>query len=113
VRAGPVARPVDAQDEAGAVLGDDFEHRVVLGRAVHIHVKVHLGGTAVHTGQLFFADAVTAAAYRKAPYAARPSRDTRNAADSIFRNGGSRSLLHLRKSSTGYRGGIVVGVDRR
>jgi len=83
------------------------------GRSVHIHVKVHLGGTVVHTGQLFFADAVTDAAYTKPPYARRPSRDTHNPADSIFRNGGSRSLLHLRKSATGYVGSITMGVHRR
>src|SRR4029079_13839209 len=29
------------------------------GRAVHIHVKVHVGGTVVHTGQFFFPAAVT------------------------------------------------------
>src|SRR5437868_1621090 len=29
------------------------------GRAVHIHVKVHVGGSVVHTGQLFFSDALT------------------------------------------------------
>jgi protocatechuate 3,4-dioxygenase beta subunit len=26
------------------------------GRAVHIHLKVHVGGSVVHTGQLFFPD---------------------------------------------------------
>ena len=30
-----------------------------MGRTVHIHVKVHLGGSVVHTGQLFFPDTVT------------------------------------------------------
>jgi MoxR-like ATPase len=29
------------------------------GRTVHIHTMVHLGGNVVHTGQLYFADAVT------------------------------------------------------
>src|SRR5438445_10645937 len=57
------------------------------GRTVHIHVKVHLGGTVVHTGQLYFPDAVTDAAYRAAPYSTRPNRDVRNASDAIFRNG--------------------------
>ena len=43
------------------------------GRAVHVHVKVHVAGNVVHTGQLFFPDAVTDAAYRKAPY--KPAAD--------------------------------------
>jgi protocatechuate 3,4-dioxygenase beta subunit len=82
------------------------------GRTVHIHVKVYLGGRTVHTGQLFFPDALTHVVYRRAPYSRRPSRSIRNAADSIFRNGGSRSLLRLRRSETGYVGSITMGVQR-
>jgi protocatechuate 3,4-dioxygenase beta subunit len=82
------------------------------GRAVHIHVKVHLGGTVVHTGQFFFNDALTDAVYKRSPYAARGSRDTRNAADSIYRNGGSRSMLRVTRLGTGYRGAITMGVHR-
>jgi protocatechuate 3,4-dioxygenase beta subunit len=37
------------------------------GRTVHIHVKVHIGGNVVHTGQLYFPDSVTDAVYRRAP----------------------------------------------
>src|SRR3954454_5537069 len=58
------------------------------GRAVHIHVKVHVGGDAVHTGQFFSPDGVTDGVYRRAPYSGRPNRPTRNATDSIFVNGG-------------------------
>ena len=83
------------------------------GRTVHIHVKVHLGGNVVHTGQLYFADAVTDAVYRRAPYTSRPDRTTRNSGDSIYRNGGSRSLLSLRKVASGYVGSITMGVVRR
>jgi protocatechuate 3,4-dioxygenase beta subunit len=83
------------------------------GRTVHIHVKVHLGGNVVHTGQLYFPDAVTDAAYRQAPYSSRPNRDVRNAADSIFRNGGSKSLLSVRKNSAGvFVASIMMGVHR-
>ena len=82
------------------------------GRTVHIHLKVYLGGTTVHTGQLFFADRVTDAVYKRAPYSRRPNRDLRNAGDSIFRNGGSRSLLALTKSGSGYVGRITMGVTR-
>jgi protocatechuate 3,4-dioxygenase beta subunit len=82
------------------------------GRTVHIHVKVHLGGNVVHTGQLYFPDKVTDAVYRGAPYNRRRSRSTRNANDSVFRNGGKRSLLSLRKTGTGYTGSITMGVQR-
>jgi len=82
------------------------------GRTVHIHVKVHVRGNVVHTGQLYFPDRVTDAAYRSAPYSARPNRDVRNADDTIFRNGGKRSLLGLRRSGAGYVGSIRMGVHR-
>jgi protocatechuate 3,4-dioxygenase beta subunit len=83
------------------------------GRTVHIHVKVHLGGNVVHTGQLYFPDAVTDAVYRNEPYGSRPSREVRNAADSIFRNGGSKSLVSVKKSSAGvYVATIMMGVHR-
>ncbi|HYY04439.1 MAG TPA: intradiol ring-cleavage dioxygenase [Gaiellaceae bacterium] len=82
------------------------------GRTVHIHVKVHIGGNVVHTGQLYFPDVVTDAAFRAAPYNKRPTRDTRNATDSVFRNGGKRSLLKVRKSSGVYVATITMGVHR-
>jgi protocatechuate 3,4-dioxygenase beta subunit len=82
------------------------------GRAVHIHVKVHVGGNVVHTGQLFFDDATTDRVYKAQPYAKRPNRDTRNADDSIFVNGGKRSILTLKKSGAGWIGSLAMGVHR-
>ena len=80
------------------------------GRAVHIHVKVHVGGSVVHTGQLFFSDALTDSVYKHSPYSKRPSRDTRNADDSIYRNGGRKGLLSMRRHGHGYVGSIAMGV---
>jgi protocatechuate 3,4-dioxygenase beta subunit len=82
------------------------------GRAVHIHVKVHAGGAVVHTGQLFFPDAVTAAAYKVAPYTSRPRPDLLNGQDSIFVNGGKRSMLAVHKDGSRYIGSISMGVHR-
>jgi protocatechuate 3,4-dioxygenase beta subunit len=83
------------------------------GRTVHIHVKVHLGGNVVHTGQLYFPDALTDTVYRNKPYSSRPNRDVRNASDSIFRNGGSKSLMSVKKNSSGmYVATIMMGVHR-
>ncbi|TMK95845.1 MAG: intradiol ring-cleavage dioxygenase [Actinobacteria bacterium] len=83
-----------------------------MGRTVHVHVKVHLGGRVVHTGQLYFPDTLTDAVYKKAPYSSRPGRDTRNANDSVFRNGGKSSMLNVRKSGAGYLAAITMGVHR-
>ncbi len=83
------------------------------GRTVHIHVKVHLGGNVVHTGQLYFPDTFTDRVYRKAPYTTRPNRATRNVDDAIYRNGGRRSQMALRRTSTGlYVATITMGVSR-
>jgi protocatechuate 3,4-dioxygenase beta subunit len=80
------------------------------GRTVHIHVKVHVRGNVVHTGQLFFADSVTDAVYRRAPYAKRPNRTTRNADDAIFVNGGRNSMVKVRRQGSGYVGSLTMGV---
>jgi protocatechuate 3,4-dioxygenase beta subunit len=82
------------------------------GRAVHIHVKVHVGGSVVHTGQLFFPNALTDAVYKAAPYKSRGNPDTPNARDSIFVNGGKAGLLALRRSGAGYIGAISMGVHK-
>jgi protocatechuate 3,4-dioxygenase beta subunit len=82
------------------------------GRTVHIHVKVHVGGNVVHTGQLFFVDSLTDSVYRKAPYDKRPNRNPRNAGDAIYVNGGKRSMLKVTKTKAGYRGAITMGITR-
>src|SRR6266540_2990056 len=74
---------------------------------------LRLGGNVVHTGQLYFPETLTDAVYRKAPYSSRPSRETRNANDSVYRNGGSKSLMRIRKNSAGvYVATITMGVHR-
>jgi protocatechuate 3,4-dioxygenase beta subunit len=83
------------------------------GRTVHIHVKVHVHGNVVHTGQLYFPDSLTDTVYRRSPYSKRPDRTTRNLHDFVFANGGKRSMLKLRRRSAGgYVGSIVMGVHR-
>ena len=77
-----------------------------MGRTAHIHVKVHVGGTVVHTGQLYFDDTITDAVYAQAPYAAHGRRDTTNASDGIYARGGAQSLLKLRKR--GKKGGYAA-----
>ena len=82
------------------------------GRAVHIHVKVHVGVGVVHTGQLFFPDALTARVYEAQPYAARGGPDMTNARDAIYVNGGKRGLLSVEKSGAGYVGSLAMGVHK-
>jgi protocatechuate 3,4-dioxygenase beta subunit len=81
------------------------------GRTVHIHVKVHVNGNVVHTGQLYFPDSLTDRVFRRKPYSRRPRRTTRNATDFVFAQGGRRSMLGLRKAGSGYVGAITMGVS--
>jgi protocatechuate 3,4-dioxygenase beta subunit len=103
-------RGVQKTDAAGIATFQTVYPGWYQGRTVHIHVKVHVGGNVVHTGQLFFNDTVTDAVYRRTPYSRRPNRTTRNAADSIFVNGGSKSIVRVRKQGTGYAGAVTTGV---
>lgn len=86
--------------------------RAGTGRAVHIHVKVNLGGSATFTGQLFFDEATTAAVYEAEPYAARGEPDTSNAADGIFEEGGASTVVAVSRQGAGYRGAVTLGVQR-
>jgi protocatechuate 3,4-dioxygenase beta subunit len=84
------------------------------GRTPHIHLKVHVGGSVVHTGQVFFDERTTAAVYRHTPYKSHGQADTSHAEDSIYAQAGrSRATLRLTRRShgrKGYRGAITLGV---
>jgi len=108
---GTFMRGVQKSDRSGLAVFDTIYPGWYRGRAVHIHVKVHVGGSIVHTGQLFFPDALTEQVYKAAPYRTRGNPDVTDASDSIYRNGGSRSLLHPVKSGSGYLASMVMGVQ--
>src|SRR5207244_3142413 len=64
------------------------------GRAPHIHVKAHTGGShsgtryrgghVAHTGQFFFPEATSTRVYRTSPYTKDPNTRTRNADDHVY-----------------------------
>jgi hypothetical protein len=67
----------------------------------------------VHTGQLFFPDAISDAVYRHGAYKSHGEPDTTNSADTICAAaGGSRAQVRLSKrhDQPGYRAQITVGV---
>jgi protocatechuate 3,4-dioxygenase beta subunit len=109
---GTFMRGIQRTSAAGLALFQTVYPGWYAGRAVHIHVKVHVAGNVVHTGQLFFPDALTDRVYSASPYNTRGARDTRNATDSIYRNGGSRSTLAVTAAASGYVGRITMGVHR-
>jgi protocatechuate 3,4-dioxygenase beta subunit len=82
------------------------------GRAVHIHVKVHLDDQTVHTGQLFFDDSLTDSVYQSnAPYTQRPTPNVTDTSDMIFlQAGASNAVLAMKQQGSGYLGTITMGV---
>ena len=98
------------------------------GRCTHIHLKVHVGGTAAdgtyeggtvaHTGQLFFDDAITDEVATVEPYASRGVTRTRNEEDGVLANGFNEPgfFLDLTQISAGaiadgFTGTVTLGVD--
>ncbi len=69
-----------------------------------------MGGQVVHTGQLYFDDAITDRVYRQEPYASHGDRTTTNAQDGIYGAGGDRSTLALSADGQGYLGRLTLGV---
>jgi protocatechuate 3,4-dioxygenase beta subunit len=88
------------------------------GRTPHIHVKVHVGGDEVHTGQLFFRDSTSRQVYATGAYRSRGAQDTTNADDMIYADaGGSKALVKLRRRSSssvakGFDGSATLVVSR-
>jgi len=81
------------------------------GRAVHVHLKVALGTTDVHTGQLFFDEDTLAAAYESEPYAGRGGPDTSNEADGIYGQSGGTTVVTVTPGES-FRGSVTLGVQR-
>ena len=86
------------------------------GRTPHIHVMVFIDQTTVATAQVYFPDDVSARVYAaNAPYAARPTPDTTNANDGIFRDGerdGGGIILAIATEPSGMVAALLVAVDR-
>jgi protocatechuate 3,4-dioxygenase beta subunit len=97
------------------------------GRTIHIHLKVHVGGTAAakysgghvaHTGQLFLPEDITADVAKMEPYSGHTQvHRTVHSEDHIFlHQGGSQALMQtarLQKSSNagGFLATVTLAVD--
>lgn len=97
-----------------------------VGRATHMHIKVHLGGTYissssyysgatyVHTGQLFFNDSLSDLVNQQSPYNTKTTSGNRlqNSADNIYQSGGSYTLMNVQyvNSDNGLSDGMITSV---
>ncbi|UJR11540.1 hypothetical protein I4U23_015720 [Adineta vaga] len=96
-----------------------------VGRATHIHIKVHINGTYVdesgvytggytsHTGQLFFDDLFTDQVGSLLPYISHNVTRVRNNIDGIFNGqGGNSSVLSVNfiEQNLGFDGGVIASI---
>jgi protocatechuate 3,4-dioxygenase beta subunit len=119
-------RGVQLTDTHGLAEFDTIYPGHYVGRATHIHVKVHIGGMksgatysgghVSHTGQLMFDDAISTQVFALAPYATDTDTRTFDSQDRVFtEQGGRRSQLKLTKLGAavadGFLGTIALTVD--
>ncbi|MEU1457081.1 intradiol ring-cleavage dioxygenase [Streptomyces avermitilis] len=118
-------RGVQLTDSAGVAEFTTVYPGWYVGRALHIHVKTHVGGTVSngtyhgghvsHTGQLYFPETYNTKVAALTPYRSNTATRTRNASDGIYRNGGSSTLLTLTQVgsdlSKGVTGTVVLGIN--
>jgi protocatechuate 3,4-dioxygenase beta subunit len=82
------------------------------GRAVHVHVKVHLDAAAVLTSQLYFPEDLTDTIHAQDPYAAHGTRTTRIEDDAFAGDpGAAGNLVAASPSGDGTLALVVLGVD--
>ncbi|HRA33784.1 MAG TPA: intradiol ring-cleavage dioxygenase [Acidimicrobiales bacterium] len=77
------------------------------GRAVHVHLKVHLGGTTALTSQLYFPDDVNDRAHAMAPYAAHTGSRTTNDVDLIFHADNQSAVA---ETTEGWAAALTIGL---
>lgn len=105
-------RGTQLTDAAGLVTFQTIYPGWYRGRAVHVHMKVHVDNSVKHTGQLFFDDGLTDTVYQRAPYNARGARDQRNTDDGIFGSAGGASAIAAVTGNGTYTGRITVGIKQ-
>jgi protocatechuate 3,4-dioxygenase beta subunit len=120
-------RGVQLTDADGMVEFSTIYPGWYVSRDVHIHVRVHVGGSitdatyrgghATYTGQFFFSDEITDAVARHAPYAKHDVTRTRQDEDDVFvTQHGSGSMLMLtqlnkRSIEYGFIATAVLGIN--
>jgi len=101
-------RGIQVTDADGRVEFDTIYPGFYRGRTIHVHFKIHLDEHTVVTSQLFFPESTNDAVMVTSPYDQSGTRDTRNAADSIF---SSATVLDVTADGAGYQASLVIGVS--
>jgi len=107
-------RGVQTTDNSGRVQFTTIHPGWYSGRAVHIHFKIRTqaGGAAWEfTSQWYFDEALNDRILSDVRYARPGTRDTRNANDMFYRDGGDQLLLAPTPRADGYAATWSLGVD--
>ncbi len=116
-------RGVQVTDKKGMVEFATLYPGWYSGRAIHIHMKVHLGGRDTngtysgghvsHTGQLFFPEEITEQVAKMSPYVKRANvHRTTQAEDGIFNSQhGAASMVKLERLDEGFLATVTLAVD--
>ncbi|MCO6058332.1 intradiol ring-cleavage dioxygenase [Pseudomonas sp. MOB-449] len=84
------------------------------GRTNHVHLRVHLSERDIHTGQLYFPEAVIRPAMTRPPYAHPGQVWTPREQDYIYgRQGGEQSVAELVEDGDGFIARLTLVVDTR
>ncbi len=81
------------------------------GRTVHIHFKIRTSHGYEFTSQLFLPDLLTDRIHTLRPYSHKGRRDTRNAQDEIYQEGGSQLMLAPVRTRAGYQATFNIGLQ--
>lgn len=106
-------RGIQLTDEDGTVEFDTLYPGWYDRRTPHIHVKVHIDGDVVYTGQLYFAQELNDAVATVTPYAGRGDSETTNDNDMFSSSIGPETTMHITGTpEDGYDASIHLGVQR-
>jgi protocatechuate 3,4-dioxygenase beta subunit len=108
-------RGIQFTDENGLATFQTIFPGHYVSRDTHIHLIVHINGTTIHTGQLFFNDSLNDAVNALSPYNTNPDTRTELADDSVYTGTENASYglledVQFVDSSASYSGGLVASL---
>ena len=109
-----VLRGVQASDPNGIARFTTIYPGWYSGRTVHIHFKIRTtteAGAYEFTSQWYFDDVLTDRVLADPRYARTGTRDTYNANDGIFRDGGTQLMLAPTRTDEGLQASFNIGLD--
>jgi hypothetical protein len=108
-------RGIQFTDEDGLATFQTIFPGHYVSRDTHIHLIVHVNGTTIHTGQLFFNESLNDAVNALSPYNTNPDTRTELTSDSVYTSTENASYglledVQFVDASASYSGGLVASL---